>query len=352
MLASRALAEVLVLLAWSPKQRAQAQVDPYYEVCAHEDYENVGEAEEAKDGELLYRDIRKNQTHRFYYYNWDLEVMNFENPNRRLIINLEPCRGIVYLFVRKTRRCYPDPYSCVNIDPDNSWRRPDECKWTHFKSVIDGAMDGTPTFFEIAFATTRWYFSIFAVENSQYTFQVLAKTGFYPRPGNLGAVSGKQIGELEVEVQWDHAFYSPLGFTTTDQYWVYSAALLDTDKRSSIMAFMHPKKIMNTVCGLQNNTDQPYARITSAQFGPVTCPGGRCRTRIWGITPGRRYLFNVVAESKAGVYAAYAGVLMKTEWKVIREAEGCSLSKIIGGVAGACLGLIIIIYFMMLKLYA
>ena len=42
--------------------------------------------------------------------------MHVKDEYRKIIINLEPCRGVVYLFVRKTRPCWPNPYSCLKLD--------------------------------------------------------------------------------------------------------------------------------------------------------------------------------------------------------------------------------------------
>lgn len=350
MLGARLLAEVVFLLAWLPLRRSQAGIDPFYEVCSHEYYDNVAEPEEIKEGQLIYRDIRRNQTHRYFYYNWDLPTLNYPNTYRRLIINLEPCRGVVYLFVRKTRRCYPDPYSCVTLDPTTLQprTRPNECKWTAFKSQIDGSMDGTPTFFEVDFTTTKWYLSVYATQNSQYTLNVLADIGIFPRPGALGLITGKQIAEGEVEIEWSHAYYNPTGVTDTRQYYVYSSLLLDGDNSSSIYAFLRPNKIMNSVCGLENNTDKPYDRVPAISG---SCDNVKCKFKVWGIFPGKRYLFNIVAESNALVKTAYAGLVMKTEWTVIRHAEAGNFRKVVGAVAGSALGLVVIIYFSLLKMY-
>jgi len=176
------------------------------------------------------------------YKSRDLQILNSKDQYRKLIISLEACRGIVYLFVRKTRRCYPDPYSCISLEPGKEFRRPENCKWTHMKSVIDGSRDGTPTFFEIEFTTTRYYFSVFSADNSQYTLTVLSEIGDFPRPGKLGRVYGDQQGELKVSLGWYEADYNPMS-AKTKMYIVYSAPLLDTDKRVSSTCFLRPQKI-------------------------------------------------------------------------------------------------------------
>merc|ERR1719449_56319 len=127
--------------------------------------------------------------------------MNQPDNIRKLIINLEPCRGVVYLFVRKTRRCWPNPYSCIDITPGLERRDTAGCAWTHFKSEIDGSRDGTPTFFEVPLSSTKYFISVYATENSAYTLTVLADIGAFPRPGvNQGRITAQQLRELQVRL--------------------------------------------------------------------------------------------------------------------------------------------------------
>lgn len=334
--------------------RAQTTVDEYAEPCQHERYPTVREAVQIVDGLPTNKtDIRSNQTHRYFYENRDIPTLNQPDINRKLIISLEACRGIVYIFVRKTRRCYPDPYSCISLTPGREHRRPQDCKWTHMMSTIDGSRDGTPTFFEIPFTTTKYYISVFSADNSQYTLTVLADIGGFPRPGKLGRVFGNQEGELKVSLGWHEAMYIPnkLIYGTvapgTLMYIVYAAPLLDTDERVSSTCFLRPQKIMNTYCGLERNTDEEVYQVD-----PLTvCREGYCNVTIDWVMPERRYVFNIVAVSKLGFKAAYAGLIMRTQYDVVRQAASDNTLKAIGVVAGGSLGMVIVIYFMMLKLY-
>merc|ERR1719456_356035 len=183
------------------------------DVCQHEMYENVRNSTEIRDGQTIYKELRANQTDRFYYSNYNVTTMNQKDDYRKLIINLEPCRGVVYLFVRKTRRCWPDPYSCIDLTPDRESRRPTECTWTHFMSEIDGSRDGAPTFFEIPLTSTKYFISVFAAENSAYTLTVLSDIGAFPRPGgaNKGEITARQLQELQVQISWDEAIFAPSG---------------------------------------------------------------------------------------------------------------------------------------------
>merc|ERR1719486_1578866 len=103
---------------------------------------------------------------------------------------------------------------------------------------------------------------------------------------------------------------------------------------------------MNTVCGLQNNTDHEYDKVEKA-----LCAYGTCNATIDGVVAERKYVFNVVVESTRGFRFAYAGIIMRTDWQVIRQAASDTTLKVIGAVSGSVLGMVIIIYFLMLKLY-
>lgn len=339
--AAPVLLAALVVLSHAPVSHAASSV------CAHEeDTERVSPQTEIRDGETVYRDIRSNNTHRYFYSNFNVSTMNQPDEFRKLIINLEPCKGIVYLFVRKTRRCWPNPYSCIDVTPGQQRRNPSECKWTHFMSEIEGNRDGTPTFFEVPLSSTKYFISVYAPERSSYTLTMLADIGAFPRPGGGGRITARQMKELQVQISWDEAHYFPSGISGTKQYWVYSAMLLESDNRSNMAVFMRPDKIMNTVCGLQNNTDRQYDRVPAAM-----CSYGKCNATIDGVITQQRYVFNVVVESDRGFRMAYSGLVMRTDWTVIRQATSDQTVKVIGAVSGSVLGMVIIIYFLMLKLY-
>lgn len=214
--------------------------------CAHEKLETVGAPQSLSDGQTVYREIRTNQTHLYLYRNYDTSLMNQEDKYRKVIFQLEPCRGVVYLFVRKTRRCYPNPYSCISLgDPGE---RREDCDWTHFRSDIDGSKDGAPTIFEVQLSSTQYFISIFGTEKTNaYTFTVLADIGKMPRPGNYGKLDAQQSGELSVQLSWQAAYQYPMGIAQTQHYWIYSSLLLDTDEGTNKAVFLTPQKIFNTV---------------------------------------------------------------------------------------------------------
>jgi hypothetical protein len=315
--------------------------------CTHELDENVSAQVQIKDGETLYRDIDGNHTHRYFYGNYNLTAWDQPDNQRKLIINLEPCKGIVYVFVRKTRRCWPNPYgNCIDISPANPKRNPSQCQWTHFMSEIDGSRDGTATFFEVPLSSTRYFISVYAPQRSAYTLTLLSDIGAFPRPGDNGKITARQMKELQVQISWKTAEFFPIGISDVKQYWIYSSMLLETDKRANMAVLMRPGKIMNTVCGLQNNTDTHYDKVPAAM-----CVKGTCTATIDGVDARRRYVFNVVVESQRGFKFAYAGIIMRTDWQVIRQAASDSTLKVVGAVSGSVLGMVIIIYFLMLKLY-
>mmetsp|Transcript_88290 Transcript_88290/g.248625 ORF Transcript_88290/g.248625 Transcript_88290/m.248625 type:complete len:354 (+) Transcript_88290:52-1113(+) len=343
-LARWALACAAVAIIWVPVHRAQ----DLSSVCAHENLPSMeGGSQEIQDGETVYREIDAEKTHRYFHRNFNVTTMNQPDKYRKLMINLEPCFGVVYLFVRKTRRCYPDPYSCIDTRPGFESRNPAACKWTHFMSEIDGSRDGTPTFFEVPLSSTKYFISVYSTTNrSKYTLTVLADIGAFPRPGNQGRISAMQLRELAVQLEWDEATYSPVGISKTRQYWVYSSMLLDNDNRSNMAVFLRPDKIMNTVCGLKNNTDRHYDRVPAA-----SCINGKCTVTVDGVITDKRYVFNIVAESERGFMMAYSGLVMRTQWSVVRQATDDKTLRVVGIVAGCVLAIVVTIYFLMLKLY-
>jgi hypothetical protein len=213
-------------------------------------------------------------------------------------------------------------------------------------SEIDGSRDGTPTFFEVPLSSTKYFISVYARTNAAFTLTLLADIGAFPRPGGNGKIIARQLRELQVQISWNEASYEPVGISRTKQYWVYSSLLLENDNRTNMAVFLRPDKIMNTVCGLQNNTDRQYDTIPAS-----LCSNGICNATIDGVITDKRYVFNVVVESERGFRMSYAGLIMRTDWEVIRQATSDKTLKVIGAVAGSVLGMVVIIYFLMLKLY-
>merc|ERR1719235_2492319 len=69
------------------------------------------------EGEPILNHLSLNKSKLYWYQNFNVTTMNQPDRYRKLIISLEPCEGIVYLFVRKTRECWPDPRSCCEPLP-------------------------------------------------------------------------------------------------------------------------------------------------------------------------------------------------------------------------------------------
>merc|ERR1719265_109571 len=291
-----------------------------------------------RDGSSVYTELPKNKTHRYQFSTKKPSLMHVEDQYRKLIINLEPCKGVVYLFVRKTRKCYPNPYSCINLGR-NTLQNPDDCEWTHYMSVVDGTRDGAPTFFELPLTSTKYYISVFAKEKSTYTLTFLADIGAWPRPGRKGELSAIQLAELQVQLSWDIATFFPQGISEVKRYWVYSAMLLEHDLRTNSAVFLSKDKIMNTVCGLKNNTDRAFGEPIAAD----KCHDGKCNATIDGIITGKRYVFNVVAESQRGFNMTYAGLILQTDWQVIRKAAADQTLRVVGAIAGGVLAMVIVI---------
>ncbi|KAF4702190.1 hypothetical protein FOZ63_028554 [Perkinsus olseni] len=272
--------------------------------------------------------------------------MNQPSEYRKVIIHLQPCRGVVYMMVRRTRPCWPNPYSCITADNNDN----NECEWTHFMSAIDGSRDGAPTYFEVPLTSTRYFISVYAADNAAYTLTLLA--------------ASVQILELyrgpvvEVSLSWEGASFSPLGVSEIDKYYIYSTMLLDTDNRTNTAVFIRPDKVLNTVCGLHNNTDREYSTVdpsTCVQSPEDTTVEGllatRCTTEISGVMAQKRYIFNVIVESKRGYMMAYSGIIMETDWIIYTKAASDKTLQLVGGVMGTVIGIIVVGYLWLVKAY-
>merc|ERR1740117_498529 len=100
------------------------------------------------EGEPIINTVSLNKSKLYWYENFNVTTMNQPDRYRKLIISLEPCEGIVYLFVRKTRPCWPNPHSCcrplsslstaVTAPPCSTSYQKIKCSWTHYHSILDG----------------------------------------------------------------------------------------------------------------------------------------------------------------------------------------------------------------------
>lgn len=300
------------------------------------------------EGETVYRDIQRNESHRWYYSNYNMTTMSLPMQLRKLIINLEPCKGTVFLFVRKTRSCYPDPYSCINVRVGAENRNISRCGRSHYVSEINGSRDGGPTFFEVPLTSTQWFITVYAVEEAAYTLTFLSDIGAFPRPGTSGNILGRQLTENTMQLSWNEAFYRPQGITSTYQYWIYVAKLIDQDTNyTSRVVFLRKDKVMNTVCGLQNNTDTHYAKVSSD-----LCSFGTCNATVSPIEPGQRYVFNIVVESARGFKCAYGGLVAGTEWQITESLADESTLQAAGVVSGSILAVMVLSIGIMMSITA
>eukprot|EP00429_Kryptoperidinium_foliaceum_P033199 CAMPEP_0176175422 /NCGR_PEP_ID=MMETSP0120_2-20121206/89868_1 /TAXON_ID=160619 /ORGANISM="Kryptoperidinium foliaceum, Strain CCMP 1326" /LENGTH=220 /DNA_ID=CAMNT_0017513469 /DNA_START=1 /DNA_END=660 /DNA_ORIENTATION=- len=190
--------------------------------------------------------------------------MQLNDTDRKVIISLDPCFGIVYLFVRKNIACHPDPYSCIDLD--TGYRDAAICRRTHFMSE----------FFRISLSASRYFISVFAASDARYSLTVLDDVGAWPLQGNSGSVQASVAASGTVMLQWAIAEYQPQGISSTKQYHVYATPLVENDTVQSGPVFLRPSKILNTYCGLQNNTDRADDVIDAAL--------ATCRSPGWSTT--------------------------------------------------------------------
>ncbi|KAF4693464.1 hypothetical protein FOZ60_010882 [Perkinsus olseni] len=134
--------------------------------------------------------------------------------------------------------------------------------------------------------------------------------------------------------------------------------LLDTDNRTNTAVFIRPDKVLNTVCGLHNNTDREYSTVdpsTCVQSPEDTTVEGllatRCTTEISGVMAQKRYIFNVIVESKRGYMMAYSGIIMETDWIIYTKAASDKTLQLVGGVMGTVIGIIVVGYLWLVKVY-
>jgi len=335
---------------------------------------NYSNATKLLDGVPVMNHVGLNMTKMYWYENFNVTTMNQPESFKKLIISLEPCEGVVYLFVRKTRPCWPNPHSCCKPLPaallkaglSNIPTAPPcspvlhniKCDWTHYHSVIDGSQDGAPTFFEIPLSSTKHYISVFAprelnvkngITRARYRLTVLADPGAYPRPGLQGRLKAKHTGEMSVELQWEQATFMPIGISNLKDYRVYSSLLLATDNKMNQAVFLKPSKVMNTVCGLEHNAVNYGVPLTNGN-----CLHGVCKTTISGIVPKKRYMFNIVADSERNFNSSYAGIIVHTDWVETNKLGGESsdtVTGLVGAICGTVFGVVIIGYLWIVKLY-
>mmetsp|Transcript_11006 Transcript_11006/g.15561 ORF Transcript_11006/g.15561 Transcript_11006/m.15561 type:complete len:97 (-) Transcript_11006:86-376(-) len=81
------------------------------------------------------------------------------------------------------------------------------------------------------------------------------------------------------------------------------------------------------------------------------CAFGLCNTTITGVIGSRQYLINVVAESARGYRMAYAGLIATTEWDTTTQLTSDQALKAIAAVAGSVLGILLIVFFVMWRVY-
>lgn len=322
------------------------------------------------EGEPILNHLSLNKSKLYWYENFNVTTMNQPDRYRKLIISLEPCEGIVYLFVRKTRPCWPNPHSCCHplgsvtdgkslvTSPPCTSKEKIKCSWTHYHSIIDGTKDAAPTFFEVPLTSTKYYISVFApqeanvkagVMKARYRLTMLADIGAYPRPGLQGRLRAKQVGEMSVELQWEQATFMPVGVSDLKNYHIYSSMLLDSEDKTNDAVFLKPAKIMNSVCGLESNAVKYGVPLTDAN-----CLNGRCSAVVSGVLPKKRYMFNVVSESMRDFNSTYSGIIVASDWKDTTKLFGDSADTVVplvGAVCGTIFGVVLMGYLWIVKLY-
>mmetsp|Transcript_92318 Transcript_92318/g.214516 ORF Transcript_92318/g.214516 Transcript_92318/m.214516 type:complete len:371 (+) Transcript_92318:38-1150(+) len=315
------------------------------------------------EGRPVFHEISLNMTRLYYYETFNVTTMEQPDKYRKLILSLEPCEGVVYLFVRRTRRCWPNPHSCCqsvsggtsNSPPCDTASHDINCGWTHFHSVIDGSRDGAPSFFEMPLGSTKYYISVFAPEDKnlqfgvtkpKYRLMALTDIGAYPRVGSQGRLKAKQISDMTLELTWEQTTFVPIGVSDLKNYHIFSSLLLAKEQKSSSAVFLNPSKVMNSACGLERNAVRYGSPLTDA-----VCNGGTCRATVTGVVPKRRYMLNIVSESHRGFNSTYAGVIVSADWVEATQLLSDNVVGLLGAICGTIFGVVVIGYLWIVKLY-
>jgi hypothetical protein len=205
-------------------------------------------------------------------------------------------------------------------------------------------------------SSTKLFFSVFApyepnanygLTQVRYRLMVLTDTGAYPRPGLKGHLEARSTGERSVELSWEQATFLPAGVSSLRTYRVYSSLLLASERMENAAVLLNPSKVMNSACGLDRNAVLYGEPLTSS-----SCTHGRCTAIISDVTPGKRYVFNVISESHRNLNSTYAGIVTSIDWSEQTELVSDNVTGLLGAILGTAFGVVVIGYLWIVKLYS
>jgi hypothetical protein len=235
--------------------------------CPHQYFPQSSQVMTLGDNEGVDRmNIEKNSTKMFLYEN-----SNFMNSN--ILFKLELCSGgPLTLFIRRTRPCWPDPWND---------------KWYHFKGIADYISPSV--IFDLPKESTKWYIAVYSPDQpSVFRLQVITDIEKYPRlPVDGGILNATQISGNLVNLKFSK------NLNKIDKIKIYSSLQFDSIRNP---------KVYNSVCGLETNTDQPYAVMSPSDICDTR---GECQYNITQLIPGKKYLFNVVSSNSEKFFNNY-----------------------------------------------
>jgi hypothetical protein len=274
-------------------------------VCPHQYYPNAASWRNITIHSLTQRDIPENHTHNFL-----LETRGNLNSSRNLMFKLEPCHGVIFLYIRKLRPCWPNPWT-------------DE--WVHAKSVTDGSNDGGTTLLYLPSEVTRWFITVFGKSSGSYSLTAVLSDPFVFPVLRDESIYAEQINSDTIELRWISAASEQ---AARFSYTVYASMYFETGENRNEKLLLSPARIMNTVCGLKRNTDHAYSVVTSCDQNP-------CSTNVTSLSKGRKYVFNIVATDQvSGLKTAYGGILVESNWDDSIFGSIKQTLKIIGTILG------------------
>jgi len=272
--------------------------------CPHQYYPNTRAWVNITKSQQALLDIEANSTHLFYFENY-----KYIDSDRKVLFRLEACAGNVSMYIRRTRPCWPNPYTGERI---------------HYQ-----ADDNDPVkVVEILSQSTQWFISVYSRVSSRYSLTVVPDGTAYPRRDSSW-VDVKQVSRDTAQISWRPA--SAAGTGRVSQYLIYSTIWFPS------------QRVLNSVCGLQLNTDHPYS--------VVECESGTtCTANITALSNDRKYFFNVVVGGE--LLTAYAGVILRTHWDEARRIQLDEIASIAASVIASVIVILVTTYFILLRIYA
>jgi hypothetical protein len=291
-----------VLVSWSDE--LVLDWEDMHTSCPHQFGSNIRKYENITSTKKASYNIELNSTHLFYFENY-----GYIDSEEKIIFRLETCSGNATFFVRRTRPCWPDPFSG---------------EWAQYRADSDDSVK----MLEVDAESTKWFISVFGVSYSQYSLLVVPEASTYPRQRQR-SILAKQISRDSAQITWIPSIAG--SNRTITKYAVFSSALLSR------------KRVFTTVCGLQLNPEEQLA-VHTCEESDV------CIANVSSLTNGRTYFFNIIATGD--VEAAYSAVILNTYWDDTRISYLDDVFFVCVAVVASMVVVLVTTFFMLRRMYS